>query len=340
VLALARRRGTALFAAGLACALVPVAWRNHRVSGAWVLTTTQAGQNFYTGNNELNPWGAYGAVPFVRGNPHFEEDDFRAEAERRSGWSLAPREVSRFWFAEGFRHVRAHPAFALRATVRKLALFWNDFEISDNQDQYLLERVSWVLRLPLLGFGWLPPLALIGALAARRTRAVRILVAFVAVYCASVVAFFVFSRYRIQIVPALLPLAALGVCDLGACVRAGAWRPVASRLVIACVVAVFTFHTFDVFSRGDPQANEMRLRHLADMELDAGHADRALAAYDEAIRGCPLRCTGALVDLTTAYLRIGRVADAEKYLRAFAAAHPEQPEAWRQLERVRGAGGG
>ena len=340
VLALARRRRTALFVAGLACALVPVVWRNHRVSGAWVLTTAQAGQNFYTGNNELNPWGAYGAVPFVRGNPHFEEDDFRAEAERRSGRSLAPREVSHFWFAEGFRHVRARPAFALRATARKLALFWNDFEISDNQDQYLLERVSWVLRLPLLGFGWLPPLALIGALAARRTRAVRILVAFVAVYCASVVAFFVFSRYRIQIVPALLPLAALGVLDLGACVRAGAWRPVANRLVLAGIVAAFTFHTFDVFSRDDPQANEMRLRHLADMELDAGHADRALAAYDEAIRGCPLRCTGALVDLTTTYLRGGRVADAEKYLRAFAVLHPEQPEVWRQLERVREADGG
>jgi hypothetical protein len=276
----------------------------------------------------------------VRGNPHFEEADFRAEAEARSGRPLSSREVSRFWFAEGLRHMRERPAFALRAMVRKVALFWNDFEISDNQDQYLLERVSWVLRLPLLGFGWLPPLALVGALAARRTRAAGVLVAFVALYCASVVAFFVFSRYRIQIVPALLPLAALGVLDLAARARTGAWRPVANRLVIAGVVATFTFHTFDVFSRDDPQANEMRLRHLADMELDAGHPDRALAAYDEAIRGCPLRCTGALVDLTTAYLQSGRAADAERYLRAFAAAHPEQSEAGRQLERVREAGGG
>src|SRR5207253_3757919 len=151
----------------------------------------------------------------------------------------------------------------LRATIRKVALFWNDFEISDNQDQYLLERVSWVLRLPLLGFGWLPPLALLGALAARRTRAVGMLVAFVAVYGASVVAFFVFSRYRIQIVPALLPLAALGLLDMGARVRAAAWRPVATRLAIAGIVAGFTFHTFGVFSRDDPHANEMRLRHLA-----------------------------------------------------------------------------
>ncbi len=338
LLAVAARRRAAVFMAGLACVLVPVAWRNHHVAGVWALTTTQAGQNFYTGNNPLNPWGAYGAVPFVRGNPHFEEADFRAEAERRSGRPLASGEVSRFWFAEAFQHVREHPGFALRAIARKVALFWNDFEISDNQDQYLLERFSWVLRLPLLGFGWLPPFALLGAIAGWRARAVRVLVGFVALYCASVVAFFVFSRYRIQVVPALLPLAALGVLDVVARPRAGAWQPVAIRLVAAGIVAAFTFHTFDVFSRDDPQANEMRLRHLADMELDAGHADRALAAYDEAIRGCPLRCTDALVDLTTTYLRGGRAADAERYLRDFVARYPEQSAAARQLERVREAG--
>ena len=44
----------ALFLAGFALALAPVAWRNHRVSGAWVLTTTQGGQNFYMGNNPGN----------------------------------------------------------------------------------------------------------------------------------------------------------------------------------------------------------------------------------------------------------------------------------------------
>src|SRR5947199_213026 len=111
--------------------------------------------------------------------------------------------------------MREHPAFAARAMFCKLVLFWNDFEISDNQDQYLLERDSWVLRLPLLGFGGVAPLALLGVIAAARTRrAVRLLGGFVILYCASVVAFFIFSRYRIQVVPALLPLAAVGAAEL------------------------------------------------------------------------------------------------------------------------------
>src|SRR5439155_777316 len=151
LLLLDRRALAALvFAAGLAVVLVPVAARNRHLSGEWVLTTSQAGQNFYTGNNPTNPWGAYGGLPFVRSNPHFEEADFRAAAEVRVGHPLGPRDVSRFWFAEALAHMRAHPAFAARAMLLKLVLFWNDFEISDSQDQYLLERDSPVLRLPLL----------------------------------------------------------------------------------------------------------------------------------------------------------------------------------------------
>src|SRR6185369_11619212 len=113
-------------------------------------------------------YGAYGVVPFVRANPHFEEEDFRAEAESRAGRSLTRAEVSAFWLRAGLAHVAAEPAFAARAFGRKLVLFWNDFEISDNQDQYLLERFSWVLRLPLLSFGWVAPLAVLGVVAGWR----------------------------------------------------------------------------------------------------------------------------------------------------------------------------
>src|SRR5205814_10618217 len=112
-----RVAGAALFAAGVGLAVLPVAGRNHRVPGEWVVTTAQAGQNFYTGNNPVTPYGAYGAVPFVRGNPHFEEADFRAEAERRTGRTLTAADVSRFWFVEALHHVREQPGFAARAVV-------------------------------------------------------------------------------------------------------------------------------------------------------------------------------------------------------------------------------
>jgi 4-amino-4-deoxy-L-arabinose transferase-like glycosyltransferase len=334
-----RRRvaGVLLFAAGVLVVLLPVAWRNHHVSGAWVLTTSQAGQNFYTGNNPYNPSGSYGALPFIRGNPHFEETDFRAAAEARVGRSLAPAEVSRFWFSEAFAHIREHPAFALRTFFRKAALFWNDFEISDNQDQYLLEDVSWVLGLPLLGFGWIAPLALLGAIAFRDRYEVRLLSGFVLIYWATLVAFFVFSRYRIQAVPALLPLAALGVVDLSARLRARAWTPIATAAAILLASAVFCFHTIDVFSRDNEQVVEMRLRHRAQMELTAGHPDKAIATYQEALQRCPLRCPEALEELITTYENVGRHTDAERYLRQFIQSHPQHPTANSLRDRLESA---
>jgi 4-amino-4-deoxy-L-arabinose transferase-like glycosyltransferase len=325
-----------LFAVGATLVLFPVAWRNHHVGGEWVLTTSQAGQNFYTGNNPTNPYGAYGVVPFVRSNPHFEETDFRAEAEARAGRPLSGRAVSAFWFREALAHVRAEPAFAARAFARKLALFWNDFEISDSQDQYLLERDSPALRLPLPGFGAVAPLALLGALAGfRARRAVRVLCVAVVAYCLTVVAFFVFSRYRIQVVPALLPLAALGAREVVARLRARALVPAAVALAIVATGAVCSFRTIGLFSRDHPAVVEMRLRHLADIHLTAGSADRAIAVLHEAVAGCPRGCPSALGDLFRAYVRTGRLADGETYFGRFLARHPAHPEAVRYLESLR-----
>ncbi len=329
----------ALVVAGAGLVLAPVAWRNHHVAGVWVVTTSQGGQNFYTGNNPTNPYGAYGAVPFVRANPYFEEIDFRAEAEARAGRSLSPNEVSWFWFREAFRHMREHPSFAARAFARKLLLFWNDFEISDNQDQYLLERYSPVLRLPLLGFGTIAPFALLGALAFAPTRrSVRLLGACVVVYWLSLVAFFLFSRYRIPVATALLPLAALGALELVARLRAR--RGVAPAAVAIVAGAVVCFVHVGLFWRDHPVTIEMRLRHLADMQATVGLVPEAIVTLKEAVAPCPPGCPWALADLFELYLRTGRAAEGEAWFREFVATHPQQLDAPEYLERLHAARGG
>jgi 4-amino-4-deoxy-L-arabinose transferase-like glycosyltransferase len=320
--------GAALFGLGFAAAILPVTWRNHHVSGEWVLTTSQAGQNFYTGNNPDNPYGAYGVVRFVRPNPHFEEDDFRAEAERRAGRALGVNEVSAFWFREGLRHIRDAPALAARAIGYRLVLFWNDFELSDSQDQYLLARDSWVLRLPLPGFGLVAALAVLGTvLTLRRRRVVRLLTGFVLVYWVSLAAFFLFSRYRIQAVPALLPLAALGGLGLARAVRMRDPRRLAVRGAIVALAALFCFQHVAFFWPEQPRLVEMRLRHLADVYLTAGDADRAIAALQEGVAPCVHGCPWALNDLYEAYLRTGRLAEGEAWFRRFVETHPGQHDA-------------
>lgn len=331
--------GAGAFVLGIALALSPVVWRNHRVSGEWVLTTAQAGQNFYTGNNPGNDWGAYTTPPFVRGNPHFEELDFRAEAERRLARPLTAGEVSAFWFDEAWAHMTAQPAYATQVMARKLALFWNDFEVSDNQDQYLLARDSWVLRLPLPGFGLVASLALLGVVVTWRQRTTRVLVAFVAVYCASVVAFFIFSRYRIQVVPALLPLAAAGLLALIAAARARSARRLAVDGAIVGVAALACFHTIGVFSADHPGVVEMRLRHLGQIYLTSGRIDDAFTAFHEGLAGCPTSCSLGTQALADAYLATGRLAEGEAWFRRLTREHPGYPDGWGHLARILEAAG-
>jgi len=327
----------ALFLAGFALALAPVAWRNHHVAGTWVPTTTQGGQNFYMGNNPDNLSGSYGALPFLRMNPAFEEEDFRAEAARRAGRSLDARATSRFWYGEAARFFREAPGTALALLGRKLALVWNDYEISDNQDQYLLARHSWVMRLPLPGFGITAAFAALGVLASVTAMpAVRVLAGFALLYAVSVAAFFVFSRYRIQLVPALVPPAALGVRAFVAHAR----QPrllVRDGAVLAAAMA-FAFQTIQPFDHGNVQIDAMRLHRLADVHLLEGDPDGAIAALTEAMALCPERCPGQLVALVALYEQAGRTTEAVAWLERMVAAHPRSRAAATELARLRAAG--
>jgi hypothetical protein len=178
------------------------------------------------------------------------------------------------------------------------------------------------------------PFAVLGAFAAVGSSRVRVLCAFALLYCATVVTFFLFSRYRIQVVPALLPLAALGVVELASRVRARDGRRLAVAVVVLAASALFSFQTIGLFSAYHPNVVEMRLRHLADVYLDAGDPGRAIAALQEAVPNCPHGCPWALKDLFEAYRRSGRFAEGEAYFRTFVRNHPEQLDAPEYLARL------
>jgi len=215
-----RRLESASLLVGAAVVLAVPAAHNLYVGGEFVLTTANAGQNFYIGNNATNPTGEYAQLPFVDPNPKYEQRDFEREAERRTGLDLSDREISRYWFDQGWRWVRSDPAGWAKLLWLKLRGFWGAYEIPDSLDYYLYSTYAPVLRLPLPGFGLLGPLALLGAVLSSRMRGwPRLLLLFTVVYSASVILFFVFSRFRMVAGPALYVFAAFAVVWL-----ARAWR--------------------------------------------------------------------------------------------------------------------
>lgn len=198
-----------LAALGMAVLIAPVTVRNYAVSGELILTTTQAGANFYIGNNEL-AHGDYTILPFVRPDPAFERSDFAREASRRAGRELSPSEVSRFWFGEAFAWMRGHPASALRLTVRKAWLMINQYEVPDNYNyQFTREEFVPQMGVAFLGFElWWGP-ALIGmAVLTRRDRRAIFPAGFVLLYAATIIPFFIVDRYRLVAAPPMALFAA------------------------------------------------------------------------------------------------------------------------------------
>jgi 4-amino-4-deoxy-L-arabinose transferase-like glycosyltransferase len=208
-------REALLLLAGALLVLLPATLHNRVAAGEWILTTSNAGQNFYIGNNPLNLSGEYQRLPFVDPNPRYEQRDFAREAARRSGRELGAAQTSRFWFLAALDWIGEEPAAWLRLCRRKLAAYWGAYEIPDNLDFYLYRESAPLLRLPAPGFGLVAPLGLLGmVLAWRRPGWPRLLILFVALYSFSVVLFFVFSRFRMAMMPALFVFAGYGVVEL------------------------------------------------------------------------------------------------------------------------------
>jgi tetratricopeptide (TPR) repeat protein len=200
---------------GIVVVISPVTVRNYIVGNDVVPIASQGGVNFYIGNNQY----ADGYTPIVPGTRTSGTGiyyDAVKRAEEAMGRPLKASEVSNYWFRQGLQFITSMPKEALHLTLKKLALFWEGMEIANNKDLYffakwtpLLNGLLWRRQL-FCPFGIVAPLALVGMVLAWRRKESNslILALFVFSYMVGVVLFFVNARYRLPVVPFLLPFAA------------------------------------------------------------------------------------------------------------------------------------
>lgn len=245
-----------LYLAGVALVVAPVTVRNITVSGEFALVTSNLGQNLYIGNNPVNRTGAYEAPEFVVASPLYEERAFRDSAEKMTGRSMTTGEVSVYFRRRALSWMNSNPGDAAALTAKKSLLFFNNYEVADNQSIYFMERYSRLLALDILRFGLIAPLGILGlVLLWHRRGKYAPLYIFGILYAASVIAFFVFSRYRLPVIVVLLPAAAYSVFWLADRVRARQWKALRAPAVV--LVCLFAFAYVPTFGRranpGDPQ---------------------------------------------------------------------------------------
>ncbi len=279
------------FMVGLAIVTMTVCARNYVVGKDIVLLTSQGGQNFLIGNNPWNKSGRYEPPIFVRPNPRYEQRDFLARAEAVLGRKLKPSEVSKYWFGEAFSFIRQQPWQWLKLMWLKTWMFWNWYEVPDNQNFYFFSQYSSLLRMPLPDFRMMAALGL-GAMALGLTRWKKLLLLhlMVVLYSATVILFYVFDRYKLPVAPPLIVFAASLVASIPEMIATRRLFRLSVGISLAAILYILLGTHVNPEEYYSDSANAYS--RLGSVYLAEGKLDEALQAYQESVNIMPYHWTG------------------------------------------------
>ena len=191
---------------------LPYAWTNYKVHDRWVGPSSAAVNVLALGNTKESPPGgrepgSSGPMAYPISYGEWVKDDKRPGAERVSGLQNTWR-----WFS-------SEPLAYLELKFRMLLLFWHRMEIPNNVS--MMEGGEALPVLTLNFFGWLDfwligPLALFGIAMSLRKISLRnpnhvFVLGITVSYCASILLFYMLSRFRAPLMPILCGYAGFGL---------------------------------------------------------------------------------------------------------------------------------
>ncbi|MEE8526506.1 MAG: hypothetical protein V3T72_21435 [Thermoanaerobaculia bacterium] len=317
------RTGAALAArlllplAGAAAVLLAFAVVQWKLVGHFQLLPSSGGINFYLGNK----LGADGMVPRQDQSVTYGEEYrdsvevfattvYLQELERDgvppSAEPPSPGRISRYWLRRASGEIRRDPGRWLALMGRKLLYLVWSYEIPNNKSfAFIREHESDLLNSLPVRWWLLLALAAVGAAAARDRRLTFWIAAFLVLHAAGIVLFFVNSRYRVPMWPALAVLAGGALPAIIDALRAHRPRKLAVYAATFLAVAVlslvgwagveppgysreFFFRSLAYFEKGDlERARADAVRSLEiDPEDPAAHfqlGNVALAAGDDLV---------------------------------------------------------
>ena len=317
------KRTLALMAA---VALLPAAFVtgvNAKVEGSFVFIASQGGLNFYGGNNAYAT-GRTVVVDELRNAQgswaEWVPASYRV-AEEAAGRPLTSGEVDRFWSKKGWHWIRSSPLDALVLTFKKACFLANSYELPNERDLYFkrpfpLNALLWTRGWFSFPWGIVFPLAIAGALGgiliAHRRRFAVLLGGCIVLYGASLIPFFICSRFRTAMVPPMILLAASAL-------TAGRRTLLRPAPVIAGVAA-FLIANNNLFDARASDPTQATARWGVTL-IAAGRLDEGGEALRSVIDGAkddprPPSYLGEMAyHLGDAYAREGKNEDALRYFR-------------------------
>lgn len=317
-----------IYCLGVIVAISPVTIHNIR-AGDFVLLTSQGGQNFYIGNHPGNQSGTYLNPPFVRAHPRYEEEDFKRAAQPQGLVELKPSQISKHWYRMSFEYMRNEPRAFWRHMLFKFALFFNNYEESDNVNYYFYKgNFSPVLSLPLPGFGVMVMLGCAGwiLLLARRGKGggeVKnggiVLLIFLPVYALSTIAYYIFGRYRVPVLSAMLPLSAFTVKILWEYLQQRKTKKLFGILLMLVVLGFVAYYPLK-----KPRFDSAHFQ-LANGYRQLGKYTEAVNEYKKALALAPTN-PAIRLNLGLTFYQIGRYEEAARVFEEAVSLFPTNPD--------------
>jgi tetratricopeptide (TPR) repeat protein len=316
---------------GCAIVILPITIRNYVVGDDPALIASQAGVNFYIGNNAY----ADGITATIPELPSWDYRDAVAVAENDLGRQLKPSEISSYYMKKGLDFWIDEPGRAILLTLKKALLFWNAREFPNNRSFYFVREIVPFLKIVPITFGILAPLSLTGLVLAFvypgiKRKYVYLLAGLIGVHWITHAFFFVNGRFRLPAVPLL-------ACFAGACAvmiytfyMRKMYKHLAVSVVLIILFAIAVHYNFrgpinDEFAEG---WNMVGMTYL-----DRGNLREAEKAFHTALRRDPRMFMANLNLASIAFYR-NDMNSAEQYLLSELKNNPHEIRALNNLSML------
>ncbi len=316
-----------IFILAIAIAILPIILRNYIIEKDLVPIAASGGLNVYIGN-AYGADGRFRAVEKIGTNLEDMLKNSVKIAEADVGKKLKPSAISNYWLKETLRSINSHGiTYIFPLVIKKFVMFWNSYELPDIWDYYFFKLYIPVLNFPLFSFFIIAPLAFIGLyLSWPRRLEISLIYIFIFGYIASLLIIFITSRYKSQIVPLLILLAAYSIVQLKGLIAENK-----SKIGICAVILVLGI----IFSNLPIQKIdfETSFNSLGILLKRAGRTEEAIATYKKAIEMAPAYPT-PYYNLGLLYRDNGQVDLAKFYFTKALEIAPDFIEAKQKLEEL------
>lgn len=238
-----RQQAAAHIMCFLFAVLLPVlmmSFKHFVAEGRYDSFGAHGGINFYVGNNPEST-GTFRAPLGFTPNAQGLSEDSAKYAAKALGRELSAAEVSKFWYGRAFLYIKSNPVLWIKLLFRKALLFFNNVELGDVADYYFAKGSSWILRFNPFSFSLIAALGILGiALARRSFQGSFLLYTGIFSFMFSCVLFFVNSRYRLSVVPYLVPFAGFAVWSIWNRLKSLDFRHLAAYILVFLVFFIFS----------------------------------------------------------------------------------------------------